>query len=100
MTESEQGACLIRLLDRRKKLERDIALLNTRAEGCYRAILLVAEYLKPVTEYVDPEFGDIHALISTKNYPSLEEANSLISEIGDKKNELYNVVERLKRICA
>ncbi len=94
MTKSEQGKCLIELIDRRKELEREIALLNAKAENHYRAMLLVAEYLKPVTRHSEPEFGESHPMISNNNYPTLDEVNSLISEIGDKKNELFNVVER------
>lgn len=98
MTKSEQGECLIQLIERRKELEREIALLSARAKTHHRAILLVAEYLQPVTKYSDPQMGEIHPAISNKEYPTLDRVNSLISEIADKKNELFNILEQLKRI--
>lgn len=101
MTREEQGLGALNECDRKRLLQREIASLNAKAAEYERVLRTAADHLSPHTKYTEPEFGENSGPLlqfGNAHFPTLDEVNKVISELGDKRNELFNVSERLKRI--
>ena len=87
------------LANRCRALQRELAALNVKAKKYHRALNLAAYYLHPHTMYTEPQFVEDGAdTPQTDTFPTLDQINSLIGEIGDKRNELFNVSDRLNQL--
>lgn len=86
------------LVERRDGLRKELAALAHMADKRHRAMLLAASYLAPYTKVADPELGEGSTTIDDRDYPSLEEVNTLIRETAKTRNELANTLELLRQV--